>query len=111
MSLSIFHTRLRVDVESFGLLVVSQTEMLNNNQWHTVTLTFMPDPLSDNFTTTELIVDGARDSYLTEEFDVPVLNSGDPLLIGGTTEEFAVVVAESFRGCIGEIIINNRYSI
>ena len=83
--------------------------MLNNNQWHTVILTFIPDPLNDNFTITELVVDGVRDSYLTEEFDVPVLSVGDPLLIGGTTEEFAVVVDERFRGCIGEVFINNQY--
>lgn len=83
--------------------------MLNNNQWHTATLTFRPDPLRDNFTITELVIDGVRDSYQTEEFDVPVLNVGDPLLIGGTTNEFAVVVAERFRGCVGELIINNQY--
>lgn len=83
--------------------------MLSNNQWHKATLTFRPDPLNDNFTIIALVIDGVRDSYLTEEFDVPVLNAGDPLLIGGTTEEFAVVVAERFRGCIGEVFINNRY--
>ncbi len=83
--------------------------MLNNNQWHTASLTFSLDPLSDNFTTTELVIDGIRDTSLTEEFDVPVLNMGDPLLIGGTTDEFAVAIAEKFRGCIGEVFINNRY--
>ena len=83
--------------------------MLNNNQWHTATLTFRPDPLRDNFTITELVIDGVRDRYQTEEFDVPVLNVGDPLLIGGTTDDSAVVVAERFRGCIGELIINNQY--
>lgn len=83
--------------------------MLDNNQWHTATLTFRPDPQSDNFTITELFIDGVSDSYLTEEFDVPVLNVGDPLFIGGTTDEFALAVAENFRGCIGEVFINNRY--
>ena len=83
--------------------------MLNNNQWHTASLTFRPDPLSDNFTITELVIDGTRDSYLIKEFDVPILNVGNPLLIGGTTDEFAVAVAEQFRGCIGEVFVNNRY--
>ena len=109
MILSVFHTHLRVDVETVGLLFVSQTAMLNNNQWHTVSLTFMPDALSDNSTITELVIDGVRDSHVIEKFDIPVLRVGDPLFIGGATDELSAIVTESFLGCIREVFINNRY--
>lgn len=106
LSLSIFHTRLRIDLESFGLLLLSQAANLNDNRWHTITLTIVPS--SGNLTVAELIVDGVVDSSVTGQFVAPVLTVGDILFAGGVANQIAVVVAESFRGCIGEIIINNR---
>lgn len=106
VSLSIFHTRLRIDVESFGLLLLSQAANLNDNRWHTIILTFVPS--SGNLTFAELIVDGVVDSSVTAEFRIPSLAMGDPLYAGGIANQLPVVVAEGFRGCIGEISINSR---
>ena len=71
----------------------------------------MPDPSSGNFTTAELIVDGVSDSFVTIDFNPPVVVIGDPLIVGGTTNQLSVVVAEGFRGCSGEIIVNGRYGM
>ena len=109
MSLSIFHTRVRVDVGSYGLLILSQATNLNNNQWHTVVLTIIPDPLNANYTITKLIVDGVLDSTVSAKLQVPVVAMSDSLFVGGIADRyFAVVVGESFRGCIGNVIVNNR---
>ena len=105
VSISIFHTRLRIDVESFGLLL-SQAANLNNNQWHTITLTFVPS--SGNLTFAELIVDGVVDSSVTAKLSIPSLAVGDLIYAGGIANRLSVVVAEGFRGCIGEISINSR---
>lgn len=72
----------------------------------------MPDdlnPLFDNLTITELTIDGMSDSFVRNEFESPILSVGDSISVGGIPDQFTVVVAESFRGCIGEVIINGRY--
>lgn len=107
VSLSIFHTRLRIDVDSHGLLLLSEAANLNDNQWHTATLTFLPS--SDNLTVAELMVDGVVDSSVAAELSIPALAVGDPLYAGGIANQLSVVVAEGFRGCIGEIFIDSRY--
>ena len=92
---SLYHTRLRVDGP--GTVLYSIQDGLNDDAWHYVVLELGNDGMN-------LTVDAETVTTPTSGSTLPV---GSDIMVGGVTPPIAAVT-ESFRGCVDQLVINNR---
>lgn len=79
-----------------GGVLYSIQDGLNDNAWHYVELDLGNDRMN-------LTVDDQ--TVTTSATQLP---TGSDIIVGGVTTPTDLAVTESFRGCINQLVINNR---